>query len=80
MKYKILDSTAILRYDVIPNMSIPCDPANSDYQDYLRWVAEGNEPEPADPKPDPSEQGPSLQERVEAAETLINLILSEGEV
>ena len=27
---------------------IPCDEANTDYQQYLKWVAEGNEPLPAD--------------------------------
>jgi hypothetical protein len=27
---------------------IPIDPANTDYQEYLKWVAEGNEPLPAD--------------------------------
>ena len=32
--------------------SIPFDPANTDYQEYLKWVAEGNEPEPAD-EPNP---------------------------
>ena len=30
------------------NKSIPFDPDNTDYQAYLKWVAEGNTPLPAD--------------------------------
>ena len=30
------------------NTFIPFDPANSDYQEYLKWVDEGGVPEPAD--------------------------------
>jgi hypothetical protein len=30
------------------NAFIPFDPANTDYQAFLRWCDEGNVPEPAD--------------------------------
>ena len=35
----------------LPHRFIPFDPANTDYQEYLEWLSEGNEPLPAD---DPS--------------------------
>ena len=33
---------------VVDNAFIPFDPANTDYQAYLKWVEEGNTPLPAD--------------------------------
>lgn len=34
------------------NAFIPMDPANTDYQEYLKWLAEGNKPLPADAQPE----------------------------
>lgn len=33
---------------VTDNASIPLDPDNTDYQEYLKWVEAGNTPLPAD--------------------------------
>ena len=34
--------------DGIPKLNIPFFAGNRDYEDYLDWLAEGNEPLPAD--------------------------------
>lgn len=33
---------------IADNAFIPFDPSNTDYQEYLKWLEEGNTPEPAD--------------------------------
>jgi hypothetical protein len=45
MNYKIISEGVVERSD---GALIPFDPANTDYQAYLAWLAEGNVPTPAD--------------------------------
>jgi hypothetical protein len=48
MNYKIISEGVVERSD---GALIPFDPANMDYVAYLAWLAEGNEPLPADEPP-----------------------------
>jgi hypothetical protein len=46
IQFKGVEQDVICR--LTDNAFIPFDPANMDYVAYLQWLAEGNEPEPAD--------------------------------
>jgi len=50
MRYKefyVLNNETYI-HDLENDVQIPRDPANTDYQEYLAWLAEGNEPLPPD--------------------------------
>ena len=42
----VMGNEAIIRTS--DGACIPFDPANTDYQEYLRWLEAGNTPEPAE--------------------------------
>lgn len=50
MTYQLTQNEMILRLQ--DGAHIPPDPANTDFQAYLEWVAQGGVPEPA-PEPEP---------------------------
>jgi hypothetical protein len=52
MTYTLTSKTTIIRD--LDNAFIPVDPANTDYQAYQVWLAEGNTPNPYVPPPEPT--------------------------
>lgn len=47
-EYKIKDGSVGGVIKVGHNLGIPKEPKNRHWQEYLRWVEEGNKPDPAD--------------------------------
>jgi hypothetical protein len=50
--YKLIKNIMTSEVNIVQRlsdgMSIPFDPANTDYQAYLKWISEGGVPTPAD--------------------------------
>ena len=61
--YQLTSGDCIFR--LADNSFIPPDPANTDYQQYLSWLDEGNTPEPA-PEPEPIPE-PTAAEKLAAS-------------
>jgi hypothetical protein len=69
MDYRITQFGGVFR--IADETFIPADPANTDYQVYLAWLEDGNEPEPAPvPEPAPEPEPPvalTTEQKLEAA-------------
>ena len=58
--YKLTTNDSIIR--IADKASIPNDPANTDYANYLEWVEAGNTATAADAIPDPTYQENRVKE------------------
>lgn len=52
--YKLTNSNSVIR--LADGANIPFDNSNTDYQQFLKWVSEGNTPEPPDTITSPEQE------------------------
>ena len=57
---------------------IPFDPANIDYQEYLAWLDEGNEPKAATPPATTLPEVVPVEDRVADLETRVDALESDS--
>ncbi len=57
--YELTAGNTVKREDERGIWFIPSDEANTDYQAYLSWLAEGNTPNPYIPPPEPAPLTPA---------------------
>ena len=76
MKYTLTNSQSVIRN--VDGAFIPFDPGNGDYREYLKWLEEGNTPEPyvappPPPEPTPAEKLANAGLTVDELKTLLGL-------
>jgi len=59
-------------------LSIPFAKGNTDYEVYLKLLAEGNTPEPPDPQPEPVDQ-PTMQQEIDALKLLVEMLMESDD-
>jgi len=73
--YKLTNTDIIIR--IADGASIPADPANTDYANYLKWVADGNTATAADAIPDPTYQENRVSEYPPVADYLDGIVKAD---
>jgi hypothetical protein len=73
--YKLTNTDSIIR--IADGASIPANPANTDYAEYLLWVKAGNTATAADAIPDPTYQENRVAEYPPVADYLDGIVKAD---